>query len=97
MVSPAKFIPLAEESGLIVPIGEWVLREACRQMAQWRRDSGLRMAVNVSAIQFKREDWVPTVEQALAESGLAPRCLELEITESLLLQSATATMANLFR
>lgn len=97
LVSPNRFIPHAEDSGLIVPMGEWALREACAQTATWRRSHpALRIAVNVSAIQFKRTDWVDTVRRALHDTGLDPNALELEITESLLLQSVTETAANLF-
>ncbi|MDQ3159973.1 MAG: EAL domain-containing protein, partial [Pseudomonadota bacterium] len=96
-VSPAKFIPLAEASGLIVPLGEWALRTACAQMVAWRQAGhpSLRIAVNVSAVQFKRNDWVDTVRRALHDTQLAPDALELEITESLLLQSVSETSANL--
>jgi diguanylate cyclase (GGDEF)-like protein len=83
MVSPAEFIPLAEETGLIVPIGEWVLRTACREAASW--DKPLGIAVNVSGIQVGTNKLVSTVLSALAESGLAPTRLELEITESVLI------------
>ena len=88
-VSPVRFVPLAEECGLIVPIGEWVLHEACRQARAWQ-DLGLPavpVAVNLSALQFRRNDIVATVSQALAESRLAGAWLELELTESLLMQS----------
>ncbi len=97
-IPPDRFVPLAEESGLIVPIGEWVLRRACAQAAAWRRAGhhDLRMSVNVSAVQFKRADWVDTVRRALRDSSLDPAALELEITESLLLQSVQTTSANLF-
>jgi diguanylate cyclase (GGDEF)-like protein len=83
MVSPDEFIPLAEEIGLIVPIGNWVLREACREAAGWPGD--LSVAVNVSPLQFIRGDLVNAVVQALAHSGLPPQRLELEITESVLM------------
>lgn len=98
MVSPARFIPLAEASGLIVPLGEWALRTACAQMVRWHQAGhpNLRIAVNVSAVQFKRADWVDTVRSALQETQLAPEALELEITESLLLHSVSETSANLF-
>lgn len=98
MVSPARFIPLAEESGLIIPMGEWALREACTRIAAWRKagHSNLRMSVNVSAVQFKRPGWVDTVRQALRDTCLAPEALELEITESLLLQNVSETSASLF-
>lgn len=97
LVPPSRFIPHAEDSGLIVQMGEWALREACAQIATWRRHHpALRIAVNVSAIQFKRADWVETVRRVLRDTGLDPKALELEITESLLLQSVTETSANLF-
>ncbi len=97
MVSPAKFIPLAEASGLIVPLGEWALRTACAQLAAWRRAGhpSLRIAVNVSAVQFKRADWVDTVRRALQDTQLTPDALELEITESLLLHNVSEISASL--
>ncbi|MEO7934913.1 MAG: EAL domain-containing protein [Dokdonella sp.] len=98
MVSPARFIPLAEASGLIVQLGEWALRTACAQMVTWHHSGypDLRIAVNVSAVQFKRADWVETVRRALHDTQLAPEALELEITESLLLHNVSETSANLF-
>jgi diguanylate cyclase (GGDEF)-like protein/PAS domain S-box-containing protein len=98
MVPPSRFIPLAEESGLIVPLGEWALREACARAVAWRRAGhpSLCVSVNVSAVQFRRDDWVETVRRALRDTGLEPEALELEITESLLLQSVKETSANLF-
>ena len=92
-VSPAEFVPLAEEIGLIVPLGEWVLRQACRAAAAWPDD--LKVAVNVSAAQFTSSALIATVRDALAESGLPARRLELEITESVLLVNGTATVAIL--
>jgi diguanylate cyclase (GGDEF)-like protein/PAS domain S-box-containing protein len=95
-ISPSRFIPLAEDSGLIVPMGEWALREACMQTQAWRTAGhDVRIAVNVSAAQFKRADWVETVRVALRETRLAPDALELEITESLLMQGVSETSANL--
>jgi len=88
MVPPSEFIPLAEEIGLIVPIGEWVLQQACTEAANWPDE--IRVAVNLSAVQFISGRLVDTVAGALARSGLAPRRLELEITESVLLQDDAA-------
>ena len=92
LIQPADFIPTAEETGLIVPLGEWVLREGCRQLAEWRGALGARiaMSVNLSARQVAQPGLVDTVRDALAESGLKPRHLKLEITESALLESEAA-------
>ena len=90
LVAPDKFIRIAENSGLIVPIGEWVLRTACAQAQKWQ-DEGLpavTVAVNVSAVQFRQEDFCALVRRVLNETGLAPKYLELELTESLLLANA---------
>lgn len=90
MISPVQFVPLAEETGLIVPIGQWVLREACRQNKAWQ-DAGLppvRMAVNLSAVQFTQPRLLEDVRSALGETGLEPRWFELELTESVLMQDA---------
>lgn len=93
LISPADFIPLAEEMGVIVPIGEWVLREACSEATNWPTDC--IVAVNVSPAQFRSPNLVATVISALARSKLAPRRLELEITETVLLDSSETTMATL--
>jgi len=85
LVPPDRFIPLAEQTGLIVPLGAWVLKEACRQAAAWARAGHrLQMNVNASALQFVRADFVPTVLRTLQEEGLDPTQLEIELTESLL-------------
>ncbi len=99
MVMPARFIPVAEESGLIVPIGEWVLREACRQAAAWRKAgrTGMVVAVNMSAVQFTRGGLDRTVIGALEESGIDPSMLELELTESILIRDTEATLATVKR
>ena len=94
-ISPAEFIPVAEETGLIVAIGEWVLREACRTAASW--PTPVRVAVNLSPVQFKNKRLFETVHGALLESGLPPTRLELEITESLLLNDSEQTLQTLHR
>ena len=96
VVPPDSFIPLAEDTGLIVPIGRWVLDEACRQAAAWNRE-GLRIgiAVNVSAYQLGRRDFVGDVRRALAESAIEPSLLTLEITETMLMCDLDATRQNL--
>ncbi|MBD2180985.1 EAL domain-containing protein [Planktothrix sp. FACHB-1355] len=96
-ISPATFIPLAEETGLIVPIGEWVLRTACRQNKAWQ-DAGLppiRIGVNLSARQFQQPNLVEMVAQILSDTGLNPQFLELEITESIAMQNAELTRSIL--
>jgi diguanylate cyclase (GGDEF)-like protein len=92
-ISPNEFIPIAEETGLIVAIGEWVLREACQTAVTWPDD--VRVAVNLSPIQFKNRDLVGVVQAALSDAGLAPTRLELEITESLLLAENETTLKAL--
>jgi EAL domain-containing protein (putative c-di-GMP-specific phosphodiesterase class I) len=89
-VPPAQFVPVAEDSGLIVPIGAWMVGEACRQLQQWRNAGlpRLHMAVNLSGMQFRRDDVVQTVYQALDRYDVPPSVLEIEITESVLLQTA---------
>jgi len=93
LVAPLEFISLAEETALIVPIGEWVLRQACREAVKW--PSHIRVAVNVSPAQFKRPNLSQVVMSALAGSGLAAQRLELEITESVLLLGSDSTLATL--
>jgi diguanylate cyclase (GGDEF)-like protein len=89
-VSPQDFVPVAEETGLIVPIGEWVLREACRTAAGWPED--ITVAVNLSPIQFRNRNLVQHVTGALSDAGLAPHRLEIEVTESLLLSDSDLTI-----
>ena len=98
-VSPAQFIPLAEETGLIVPIGRWVLRTACAQAAAWRREGlpELRVAVNLSARQFADETLIDDIAAALQEAGLPAECLELEITESMVMQNPERAVTTLTR
>ncbi len=98
-VSPSEFIPVAEESGLIVSIGEWVITEACKQAVHWQRPgrSPLSVAVNISAVQFARGDLEATVRRALQVSGLAPELLELELTESILIRNVDSVMATVSR
>ena len=96
-IPPEKFVPVAENSGLIVPIGEWVLRTACAQARRWQ-DLGLPplpVAVNVSALQFRQQGFLRVVRRVLDETGLAPQYLELEITESLLLSNVRQMLSTL--
>lgn len=94
-VTPDKFIRIAENCGLIVPIGDWVLRTACAQARKWQEDGlpPVRVAVNVSAVQFRRQGFPEQVRQVLRETGLAPQYLELELTESLLIADAGVTLS----
>ncbi|RPH41313.1 MAG: EAL domain-containing protein [Burkholderiales bacterium] len=97
-VPPMDFIPLAEETGLIVPIGQWVLETACTQLAGWARNAktrALRLSVNVSARQFRQPDFVQRVERALSDSGADPSRLRLELTESLLLDNINDCIAKM--
>jgi diguanylate cyclase (GGDEF)-like protein len=97
LVPPDKFIRIAENSGLIVPIGEWVLRTACSQARKWQ-DEGIpavSVAVNVSAVQFRQEGFGEVIRKVLYETGLPPQLLELELTESLLLANADVTFSVL--
>ena len=95
LVPPDKFIRIAENCGLIVPIGEWVLRTACSQARKWQEDRlpPVRVAVNVSAVQFRRQGFCEQVRTVLRETGLAPQYLELELTETLLLADADVTLS----
>ncbi len=93
LVTPTAFIPLAEELGIIIPIGEWVVAQACKEAATW--PDGVTVAVNLSPVQFRSPGLVGAVRRALADSGLPPRRLELEITESALLHDSEAVLATL--
>lgn len=100
LLFPKDFIPLAEETGLIVPLGTWVIQEACRENAGWQKAGlpRLRVAVNLSACQFLRQDLPTIITEALEEAGLAPDCLEIEITETLLMhdpESAEKTLSEI--
>jgi len=96
-VSPAQFIPVAEDCGLILPIGQWVLREACRQARAWA-DAGLplaTMAVNISSMEFREDNFIESVFTTLSETGLDPKSLELELTESVLMKRAESAASIL--
>ncbi len=95
LISPASFIPVAEEIGFIIPLGEWVIRQACATAARWPED--VKIAVNLSPLQFRSSGLVQTVVNALAASSLPPERLELEITETTLLQDSEATLAMLYQ
>jgi EAL domain-containing protein (putative c-di-GMP-specific phosphodiesterase class I) len=99
MIPPAKFIPIAEESGLIHDFGRWALVEACRLHQQWVQAgmAPLPIAVNVSAVQFRRGDFVDTVRTVLAESGVPPEFLQLELTESLMMTESERNLADIQR
>jgi diguanylate cyclase (GGDEF)-like protein/PAS domain S-box-containing protein len=95
-ISPERFIPIAEETGLIVPIGEWVLRTACQKIRDWR-DQGIELpvAVNLSARQFRQRNLAQTINAILSETGIPPACLEIEITESDVMENAESAIATL--
>ncbi len=98
-VSPSEFIPIAEETQLIVPLGEWVLREVCRQSREWQASGlpGGSIAVNISALQFARDDFADTVAQILAETGHPPEMLVLELTESIVMHDFTESARQMER
>ena len=98
LVAPGEFIGVAEESGLIVPMGHWVLRTACEQLAAWQGDERyrhLQVSVNVSARQFRQRDFVARVVEVLRETGARPHLLKLELTESLVLDNVDDTIAKI--
>jgi EAL domain-containing protein (putative c-di-GMP-specific phosphodiesterase class I) len=97
-VSPAEFIPIAEENGLILPIGQWVLETACAQLKTWESSpltGHLRLAVNVSARQFRQADFVDQVRSVLARTGARPSRLKLELTESMVLDNVGETLEKM--
>ena len=100
-VSPAEFIPIAEENNLILPLGRWILRESCRQLRVWQKENpaaeNLMISVNLSGKQFVQSDLVEQVAAALVESGLSPACLKLEITESYLMENSNLAVTTLKR
>jgi EAL domain-containing protein (putative c-di-GMP-specific phosphodiesterase class I) len=95
-VSPAEFVPIAEDTGLIVGIGEWVLRTACVQAQAWQEQGlrPIRMGVNVSGHQLRQPTFLEAVARALRETGISPACLEVEITESTIMQNDGVTVAT---
>jgi len=97
MISPDQFIPLAEESGLILPLGEWVIRRACRQLQEWRKAGypDIKLSVNLSSRQFMQADLVDMVERVLEETGVDSKYFELELTESMLMVDAQQSIEKL--
>lgn len=98
IISPLKFIPLAEETGFILPIGEWVLENACRQIKKWendRRTCGWQLAVNVSGRQFRQENFVAQVSETINRTGINPLCFKLELTESIVLDDIEDAIAKM--
>jgi len=94
LLQPSSFIEIAESSGMIVDIGKWVLREACQQQREWSlcQPHRLRMAVNISAVQFRREDFIDIVRTVIEETGVDPSCIELELTENVAMHNADNVM-----
>lgn len=100
MVSPGTFIPVAEETGLIIPMGEWILAQAMQRLVEWKEESERnrwRISVNVSYIQFEKANFVPMIEAMLAEYGIDPQLLRLEITESLVIKNTSEALAKINR
>ena len=97
LVSPADFIPLAEETGLIIPLGEWVFVEAARQVTAWRAQglANLVVSVNISAVQFRKDDFVERIQTILKEAGAVAHSLELELTESILMHDMESSIETL--
>jgi EAL domain-containing protein (putative c-di-GMP-specific phosphodiesterase class I) len=98
LVRPDEFIPLAEETGLILPLGDWVLEAACEQLAAWagrKQSAHLTLAVNISALQFRQPGFVATVLSALERSGANPKNLKLELTESMLVENIEEVIAKM--
>lgn len=97
MLSPGVFIPIAEESGLIVPIGEWVIKESCRQIKEWinKGISGIKISINISAKQFEQENLVDIIKESISESEISPCLLEIEITESVVMKDKIKTIEKL--
>ncbi len=98
-ISPAEFIPLAEQTGLIIPLGKWILHEACQQLRQWQlnypSDVALTMSVNISGQQLQQLDFVEMVNQVLQETSLKPAALKLELTETILMEHIDLVQQNL--
>lgn len=101
IISPAKFVPIAEETGLIIPLGQWVLREACRQLKQWQDEFALEpsltVSVNLSSRQFSQPSLINQIRQTLTDSGIHAHCLKLEITESAIMENTESAMDMLMQ
>ena len=99
LIPPNKFIPMAEETGLMIPIGEWVLSHACRQLSEWQQagKAPIGMAVNLSAVQFQKQDLLAVFKRIIENSGIDPRLLTLEVTESMLLQDIESRIETMNR
>src|SRR5262249_28111941 len=97
LIDPSLFVPLAEATGLMIPLGDWVLREACRQVSKWRRDGlpPIRVAVNLSATQLRHSSLVDVIQSALHAEGLDASCLEVELTESSVMINPEDSIATL--
>jgi EAL domain-containing protein (putative c-di-GMP-specific phosphodiesterase class I) len=97
LVPPSTFIPIAEETGLILPIGEWVLRTACEQVQKWQNLYPVRVAVNLSSLQLKQPNIVETIQQIIDEFSISPDLLEIELTENIVFQDVSKSLDDLYK